>query len=103
MYCVPPTGRWWYAVGAPLERGVRRRALNEAPAERGLQEVPMALHVMKWRAYQPGTGRRAPVSSTTLAGAARKGLPPQLMRAVMVVRRFFRSAKEFGQLRVYEC
>ena len=25
MYRVPPTGHWWHAVGAPLERGVRRR------------------------------------------------------------------------------
>ena len=25
MYRVPPTGPWWPAVGAPLERGVRRR------------------------------------------------------------------------------
>ena len=23
MYSVPPTGRWWPAVGAPLERRVR--------------------------------------------------------------------------------
>ena len=23
MYSVPPAGRWWPAVGAPLERGVR--------------------------------------------------------------------------------
>ena len=23
MYCVPPTGRWWAAVGAPVDRGVR--------------------------------------------------------------------------------
>ena len=102
MYSVPLAGRWWYAVGAPLERGVRRRALKEAPAERGLQEVPRALHVMKGRAYQPGTGRRAPVSSTTLAGAARKGLPPQLMRAVMVVCRCLRSATLEGLLLVHE-
>ena len=67
-----------------------------------MQEVPKALHVMSWRAYQPGTGRRAPVSSITLAAAARKGLPPQLMRAVIVVRRCSRSAQEFGLLRVYE-
>ena len=46
MYCVPPAGRWWYAVGAPLERGVRRRALNEATGERGVQEVPSKLHLM---------------------------------------------------------
>ena len=102
MYCVPPAGRWWYAVGTPLERGVRRRALNEAPAERGVQEVPRALHVMKWRAYQPGTGRGAPVSCTTLAGAAWKGLPPQLMRAAMVVRRCLRSATLEGLLLVHE-
>ena len=89
MYRVPPAGPAWHAAGARLERGVRRRALNEATGERGVQEVPRALHVMSWRAYQPGTGRRAPVSSTTLAVAARKGLPPQLMRAVIVVRRFF--------------
>ena len=76
MYRVLPAGPAWHAVGARLERGVRRRALNEALAERGLQEVPRALHVMNWRAYQPGTGRGAPVSSTTLAAAARKGLPP---------------------------
>ena len=24
MYRVPPAGRWWHAVGAPVERGVRR-------------------------------------------------------------------------------
>ena len=102
MYRVPPAGPAWHAVGARLERGVRRRAPNEATGERGVQGVPRAPHVMSWRAYQPGTGAGAPVSSTTLAGVARKGMPPQLMRAVMVVRRFFRSAKEFGQLRVYE-
>ena len=45
MYCVPLAGRWWYAVGAPLERGVRRRALNEAPGERGMQEVLSKMHV----------------------------------------------------------
>ena len=45
MYCVPLAGRWWYAVGAPLERGVRRRALNEAQGERGMQEVPSKMHV----------------------------------------------------------
>ena len=102
MYCVPPAGRWWYAVGTPLERGVRRRTLNEATGERGLQEVPRALNVMKWRAYQPGTGRGAPASSTTLAGAARKGLPPQLMRAVMVVCRCLRSATLEGLLLGHE-
>ena len=47
MYCVPLAGRWWYAVGAPLERGVRRRALNEAPGERGVQKVPSKMHVTK--------------------------------------------------------
>ena len=47
MYWVPPAGRWWYAVGTPLERGVRRRALNEAPGERGVQEVPRESHEMK--------------------------------------------------------
>ena len=26
MYRVPPAGRWWPAVGAPLERRVRPRA-----------------------------------------------------------------------------
>ena len=102
MYRVPPAGPAWHAVRARLERGVRRRALNEATGERGVKAVSRALHVMNLRAYQPGTGRGAPVSSTTFAGAVRKGLPPQLMRAVMVVRRFFRSAKEFGQLGVYE-
>ena len=31
MYRVPPDRAWWPAVGAPLERGVRRRcALNSA-------------------------------------------------------------------------
>ena len=45
MYCVPLAGRWWYAVGTPLERGVRRRALNEATEERGVQEVPSKMHV----------------------------------------------------------
>ena len=25
MYRVPPAGRWWPAVGAPFERGVRRQ------------------------------------------------------------------------------
>ena len=25
MYRVPPAGRWWTAVGAPLERGARQR------------------------------------------------------------------------------
>ena len=67
-----------------------------------MQEVPRALHVMNWRAYQPSTGRGAPVSSTTLAAAARKGLPPQLMRAVIVVRRFFRSATVLRQVVVYK-
>ena len=46
MYCVPPAGRWWYAVGTPLERGVRRRALNEAPEERGVQAGPRELNEM---------------------------------------------------------
>jgi hypothetical protein len=23
MYSVPPAGRWWHVVGAPLEQGVR--------------------------------------------------------------------------------
>ena len=50
MYRVPPAGRWWYAVGTPLERGVRRRALNEALSERGAQEVPSKLHVTTRRA-----------------------------------------------------
>ena len=27
MYRVPPAGRWWPAVGAPLERGVRQHWL----------------------------------------------------------------------------
>ena len=45
MYSVPLAGRWWYAVGTPLERGVRRRALNEATRERGVQEVPSKLKV----------------------------------------------------------
>ena len=67
MYSVPPAGPAWHAVGARLERGVRRRALNEALIERGLQEVPKALHVTNRRAYQPGTGRGAPLSGTTLA------------------------------------
>ena len=44
-YRLPTAGRWWYAVGTPLERGVRRRALNEAPGERGVQKVPKKLHV----------------------------------------------------------
>jgi hypothetical protein len=26
MYRVPPTGPWWPAVGAPLERGVSHRS-----------------------------------------------------------------------------
>ena len=43
MYSVPPAERWWYAVGTPLERGVRRRALNEAPEERGAQAAPKEL------------------------------------------------------------
>ena len=47
MYCVPQAGRWWYAVGTPLERGVRRRVLNEAPEERGVQKVPSKMHVTK--------------------------------------------------------
>ena len=45
MYCVPLAERWWYAVGTPLERRVRRRALSEAPGERGVQEVPSKMHV----------------------------------------------------------
>ena len=45
MYRVLTAGRWWYAVGAPLERGVRRRALNEATGERGVQKVPSKMHV----------------------------------------------------------
>ena len=43
---LPLAGRWWYAVGTPLERGVRRRAPNEAPGERGVQEVPRELYEM---------------------------------------------------------
>ena len=45
MYCVPLAERWWYAVGTPLERRVRRRALNEAPGERGVQKFPSKLKV----------------------------------------------------------
>jgi hypothetical protein len=30
MYCVPPTGPWWPAVGAPLERGVRHQFARQA-------------------------------------------------------------------------
>ena len=45
MYCVPLAGRWWYAIGTPLERGVRRRALNKAPDVRGVQELPSKMHV----------------------------------------------------------
>ena len=29
MYRVPPDRAWWPAVGAPLERGVRRRCLTQ--------------------------------------------------------------------------
>ena len=34
MYRVPPAGRWWPAVGAPLDRGVRRHrwTANVAPS-----------------------------------------------------------------------
>ena len=102
MYRVPPAGPARHAVGARLERGVRRRALTEALAERGVQEVPRALHVMKRRAYQPGTGRGAPVSGTTLAEEARKGPPPKLMRGVMFVRWFCRRAQALGKVRVYQ-
>ena len=45
MYCLPLAGRWWDAVGTPLERGVRRRAPNEATGERGVQAVPSKLKV----------------------------------------------------------
>ena len=45
MYSVPLAGRWWYAVGAPLERGVRRRAPNEATEARGVQVVPSMMQV----------------------------------------------------------
>ena len=34
MYCVPPDRAWWPAVGAPLERGVRR-----PPAEVDITDV----------------------------------------------------------------
>ena len=37
MYRVPPAGRWWSAVGAPLERGVRHQWIPLA--SRGLGEV----------------------------------------------------------------
>jgi hypothetical protein len=42
MYRVPQAGRWWPAVGAPLERGVRR--------QRGLRPriVPMKLVAVSW-------------------------------------------------------
>ena len=100
MYRVPLAGPAWHAVGARLERGVRRRALNKALTERGLQKVPKALHVTNRRAYQPGTGRGSPVSGTTLAEEARKGPPPKLMRAVMVVCRLCRRAQAFGKARV---
>jgi len=42
MYRVPPDRAWWHAVAAPLERGVRRRAVNEATEERGVQVVGTA-------------------------------------------------------------
>ena len=45
MYRVPPAGPAWHAVGARLERGVRRRALNEAPEERVVQKVPSKMQV----------------------------------------------------------
>ena len=45
MYRVPPAGPAWHAVGARLERGVRRRALSEVLGERGVQEVPSKMHV----------------------------------------------------------
>ena len=45
MYRVPPAGPARHAVGARLERGVRRRALSEAPGERGVQKVPSKMHV----------------------------------------------------------
>ena len=35
MYRVPPAGPWWPAVGAPLERGVRRHRENYAPLPAG--------------------------------------------------------------------
>ena len=41
------------------------------------------------------------MSTTTVDGALRR-LPPPLTSAAMFVRRFFQSATEFGQLRVYE-
>ena len=46
MYRVPPAGPAWHAVGARLKRGVRRRALNEAPEERGVQAGPRELSEM---------------------------------------------------------
>ena len=45
MYRVPLAGRWWYAVGALLEREVRRRAPNEATEARGVQVVPSMMQV----------------------------------------------------------
>ena len=34
IYRVPPAGRWWPAVGAPLERGVRQRSCRGARLKR---------------------------------------------------------------------
>jgi len=53
MYRVPPDWAWWPAVGAPLERGVRRRAVNEATDERSTQVAGTA---------QPDANRSARIS-----------------------------------------
>ena len=45
MYCVPQFGPRWPAVAGPLERGVRRRAPNEATEEHGVQVVPRNMNV----------------------------------------------------------
>jgi len=52
MYRVPPTGRWWPAVGAPVERGVRRLCTppqreRKIFDHRNLAELALKLDLLK--------------------------------------------------------
>ena len=44
MYSVPVAGAWWHAVGAPLERGVRRQCGSNHTRGGGEVQAPKVLN-----------------------------------------------------------
>ena len=89
MYRVPPAGRWWPAVGAPVDRGVRQRR----------DHVPSALHaavqigVMDWPASLTAT-RSAPTALAGLmCGAAASALRRAHTLSAAARRTDFRSTR----------